>query len=316
MSFGIGDTIMEQKQLDELDESFFNEEFIDDEPLATVVEKAEQKEQKEKKAAVKKTKPAKTTKSSVPPMKEDGYIDLTEEAEDDQFSTHSKPEPIPAEIEIKPAVSKQKKETLKEKKPIETSSPVNPWAEEKKDEEEKSLFGEISTWKVLTGIAVVLLLLAIITQGFKASQPTADVISAPAAASLKTADTKPVLAANNVTIAKNVTKSNTTVSTAKNSLPSPSFGVTAPNTNKQIFLTAKKWHFSPQNIVVERGTKVLLTIIPENVHFVFSLPKLGITKEITETTTVEFTVKDTGSFEYLCSSCEEWRGMTGMLRVE
>lgn len=81
-------------------------------------------------------------------------------------------------------------------------------------------------------------------------------------------------------------------------------------------LTAKKWLFSPHKLTVKRGDKVVLTINPDGLDFTFALPGYGISKEISGRTMLEFTANKAGTYEFLCSSCEEWRGMTGTLVVE
>ncbi|MDP3733860.1 MAG: cupredoxin domain-containing protein [Nanoarchaeota archaeon] len=101
--------------------------------------------------------------------------------------------------------------------------------------------------------------------------------------------------------------------------------VTAPvNTEEEVIaggaareftLTAKKWLFSPQELTVKSGEKVVLTIVPEGLEFTFAIPELGVEKQVSGTTMVEFTASKPGEFEFSCSSCESWRGMTGTLLV-
>jgi|SaaInlStandDraft_4_1057021.scaffolds.fasta_scaffold16076_2 protein-disulfide isomerase len=85
---------------------------------------------------------------------------------------------------------------------------------------------------------------------------------------------------------------------------------------KMVPVTAKKWMFGPNKIVVEKGNVVQLNIIPQGVEFTFAVPAFGIEQEITGATMVELTADKVGTFEFKCSSCEDWRGMTGTLVVE
>lgn len=81
-------------------------------------------------------------------------------------------------------------------------------------------------------------------------------------------------------------------------------------------LKAKKWMFDPNKIKVQKGNKIKLNIVPDGLKFTFSAPDFGIEKEIDGVTTLEFTADKTGTFDFQCSSCEEWRGMAGKIVVE
>ncbi len=85
---------------------------------------------------------------------------------------------------------------------------------------------------------------------------------------------------------------------------------------KMVPITAKKWMFGPNKIVVGKGDLVQLNIIPQGLEFTFSLPGFGVEQQVAGPTMVEFTADKVGSFEFKCSSCEDWRGMTGTLVVE
>lgn len=138
---------MEQKQLDEIDESYFGEEFIEEEtPEEQMVLKAkhERKALAAKRLAEKAAKETakKAVAKKIDPIKVETY--------------HDEPVTIkPAKEELKPVIST--------KDPIETAKPVNPWASE---EPETGFFKDASTWKALTGIVLILLILSILTQGF------------------------------------------------------------------------------------------------------------------------------------------------------
>lgn len=175
---------MEQKQLDELEESF-GEEFIEDEPLNSeqvgseidwLEPELDSKSRKLKKAkkllskknsekteknTAKKVEEKKKSKESDEefyfPKKKEFNFSAKEDKATDKLNEKPKEEEF---IEIKPA---------KESVSLETSSPVDPWAEEG---ESSGLFKEASTWKAITGIAVILLIFSIFTQGFDFSEKT------------------------------------------------------------------------------------------------------------------------------------------------
>ena len=84
-----------------------------------------------------------------------------------------------------------------------------------------------------------------------------------------------------------------------------------------VSLNAKRWRFTPSEFSVSKGDAVQLTIVPENLNdFTFSIEELGVEEVISGETVINFVASKTGSFEYSCSSCEEWRGMSGTLIVE
>jgi heme/copper-type cytochrome/quinol oxidase subunit 2 len=85
---------------------------------------------------------------------------------------------------------------------------------------------------------------------------------------------------------------------------------------KEVTLAAKKWLFTPDKFTVNRGDQVKLTIQSPNLAFTFEVPGLGVSKEISGTTIVEFTANQAGSFDFSCGSCESWRGMTGKLTIQ
>lgn len=90
----------------------------------------------------------------------------------------------------------------------------------------------------------------------------------------------------------------------------------AATQTREFTINAKKWLFSPNELTVTKNDNVKLTIIPSELEFTFSLPELNVEKEIAGNTIIEFTASKSGSFEFKCSSCEDWRGMTGTLVVE
>ncbi|MBI2102668.1 hypothetical protein HYT55_02420 [Candidatus Woesearchaeota archaeon] len=237
---------MEQKQLDEMDESFFAEEYIEEEvldedfldeldakeakvnsgkgnPFASAVNSSSRQEEKEKKEKptlrkLKETKPLKTVSSKVD-VKASPKADLKkkEEALMDEIVITPVKSAAPVKEEklsekknseknspsVEPRVSEAK--TDKTPKYVESAPPVDPWADEKKGKEFKNtaqakssaevksspdngLFKDVSTWKALTGITIILLLFSVFTQGFQFSEKT--VLAAGPQLTLKEAETK------------------------------------------------------------------------------------------------------------------------------
>ena len=118
----------------------------------------------------------------------------------------------------------------------------------------------------------------------------------------------------NTSSTTNVTKSDTTATESTVSeAPATSTVKTVP---RQVSLGAKKWRFSSEKVTVKQNDHVLLTIRPESLEFTFAIEELGVEKVVSGTTVIEFDALEKGMFEFSCSSCEEWRGMTGTLVVE
>lgn len=97
----------------------------------------------------------------------------------------------------------------------------------------------------------------------------------------------------------------------------------AATTNQQFTITAKRWSFTPNLIAVKKGENVKLTVILDKsvpafalAQINFAVPGLQLEKTVTDSVDVEFTASQQGSFEFKCSSCEDWRGMTGTIVVE
>ncbi|MBT4539526.1 thioredoxin domain-containing protein [Candidatus Woesearchaeota archaeon] len=97
-------------------------------------------------------------------------------------------------------------------------------------------------------------------------------------------------------------------------VPTPTPVITGET--KEITLQAKRWLFNPQDVTVNKGDHVVLTIKPENLAFTFGLESFDVEEDVDGQTVVEFTADKSGDFVFTCSSCEDWRGMTGMLTVE
>lgn len=177
-----------------MDESFL-EEFVDDDHQTKEVKKTESSGKKSKSAAVKSSQ---FKKSSVKKTAAKDGVKGTEKKSDEEKHPRMEGKSIIVENIIDNVENKKeaKKETVeirpaKEKVPIETSKPVDPWADEKKD---SGLFTEVSTWKAITGVVLILLIFSIFTQGFRFSeQASMGVTGAGAAAiSLSEAETKAV----------------------------------------------------------------------------------------------------------------------------
>jgi plastocyanin len=401
---------MEQKQLDELDESFFSEEFIDDEPLDITKPVSSAVKEKTDKKSLKKSKLTKTNKST----STSDSIKSSNNFEVDFDSLEGEKE----EIEIKPVKVKEttkSKETNNTKStskaPVETSSPVNPWANED-EKKEPSFFEETSTWKVIAGILGILFIFSVkessltsaqaqektlayvnnnllrppfvaearnttqvdslykvslsvadqnfdtyltkdgkylFLQGFDTSTPLKGAASslkeeqsvpksAPAKSELKPASTieeptKDSLSSTpqsstsqnssssenkvETKIEPKVTyQAETTASSSTSKTSTTQVTSTTSSSKKELTITAKKWFFSPSKLTVNKGDKVILTIFPENLDFTFSIPELKVEKEIKGKTVVEFTASQSGSFDYSCGTCEDYRGMSGILTVE
>lgn len=92
--------------------------------------------------------------------------------------------------------------------------------------------------------------------------------------------------------------------------PPPSLGPV------KLSLNAKKWVFSPVELKVQQGSEVELTIVSDGLDFTFSISDLEVEEDVSGTTVVKFTADEAGSYEFKCSSCEDWRGMKGILKVE
>lgn len=213
---------MEQKQLDEMDESFFAEEYLEEgildedfldeldakeakvnsskgNPFASAVSSSEEKNKKEKPVLrkLKETKPVKA--AAKVEMKAATKVDLKkkeEELMDEIVITPVKAaSPVKEEKNMEKKASEKasavehKLEAKTEKAPkyVESAPPVDPWADEKKVKEVKTttqakaapemktasqegIFKDVSTWKALTGITIILLLFSVFTQGFQFSE--------------------------------------------------------------------------------------------------------------------------------------------------
>lgn len=81
-------------------------------------------------------------------------------------------------------------------------------------------------------------------------------------------------------------------------------------------ITAKRWLFSPHLVTAKRGELVRLTIVPQDMEFTFAIPTLNIEKDVSGRTIVEFTATKEGSYEFTCKSCDDYRGMTGVVIVK
>ena len=129
------------------------------------------------------------------------------------------------------------------------------------------------------------------------------------------AETKPVETAPKET----TPKANTTVEVkpAQTPVEVKPVPVTPPQpANAAYTLEAKKWMFDPNTITVTKGSKVIFTIKPTDLDFTFALPDFKVEKKVAGETKVEFTPDKAGSYKFLCSDCEAFRGMEGTLIVK
>ena len=139
---------MEQKQLDELDESYFGEEFIDEPNF----EEVKVEDVKPKKTVKKKS--TKSSKIVLDKVKED-----KKESKKEEKKVEDK-----VEDKVENQVEELKEPTKDPMKKVETKPLIDPWEDE---EDESGFFKEVSTWKAITGIVVILLVFSVFTQGFQ-----------------------------------------------------------------------------------------------------------------------------------------------------
>ena len=80
-------------------------------------------------------------------------------------------------------------------------------------------------------------------------------------------------------------------------------------------LQARKWRFLPNQLTVNQGDSVELTITSD-FDFTFGISDLGVSQPVSGVTTVSFDASQSGEFEFSCSDCDSFRGMTGTLVVK
>ena len=464
---------VEQKQLDEIDESYFGDEFIEDdfikvEPIRKEDEIEEIKiesvedtsssvdnvEVKPKKRT-RKTKASKVTEIKADDKEGDKLNnnvglsnDNKEDLADDKVEVKDKEETVKESIKANESVKVREPIEVEETKTVDPDRDIktnnvsnlgkssetspsdksdnksnvdfNPWDD--KSNSEKGMFMEASTWKAITGIAIILLVFSIFTQGFQFSdngdgltgavtgqeitvnqaeekvlsyvntqllQPpfVAEVVKTSESNNLflltlsiageeidsyltkngrlffpqgfdlsnsvveetnteesqlddlpevvvqvddeemnndaneNVAEGNDVSEDSEIVIVGDDTNDDTLepvvdeleVDNSEVNEPEPVVDVTG---SKKVSITAKRWLFSPHEFTVNKGDTISLTINPQDLDFTFSIAELGVEKEVSGTTVVEFVANKEGSFEFTCSSCEEWRGMTGTLTVK
>ncbi len=398
---------MEQKQLDEIDESYFGEEFVDEELIAgsnkphpnSKSSNSNFKEDDDIKIepvlSESKSKPksiSKKTAKAVKLVKDASSNKLSvdqKETTNNMFNTANlepkEEKPAAANILYPSELKTEQKnsDNSSGSKPVTDPFTTNSTADSK-------LSGNSTTWKAITGIAVVLLIFSIFTQGFNFSSAATGAAAVGKVISLQQASERVIEYVNSqllqppyVASIKNsketslfyqltldvagqevvsyVTKdgrlffpqaidisgyliiepvneqktkdSGVASAEVSGEVDSSNLnkGISEPATEElvtatpetaiatdstKITLTAKKWLFSPYQIKVKQGQTINLNIEPENLDFTFSISELGVEKEIKGSTVVVFNTDRKGVFQFTCSSCEEWRGMTGSLIVE
>ena len=367
---------MEQKQLDETEDSYFGEEFIDEESLNDEIKIEKVASASSKKEEATATKSASTRKKATSKKKEAAEVEKIEIIEDNE-----------PKIEIQPKVEKFKEEPKSEPA---SSSPVDPWADDHADEE--SLFKEVGTWKALSGLLVVLLLFAVFSNGFDFAatgaastdsltladaeakaldfvninllQPPfvaevqssvdagnlykitltvagesvdsyitkdgklffpqgfdiAEVEGAPAnnvepVVELETGteenEPTPTPEPTEVPVEKLPTEQVDTQPDEPEEVPTeePTPVEDTTPASSEATLSYKRWSFNPVDLMVSKG-KVKLTLKQDTSNpdftlagFTFYIPELQVEKEISGTTTFEFTVDKAGEYSFICGSC-------------
>jgi len=267
---------MEQKHLDEVDDSYFGEETIDDDyPVLKVEEKKKEKKEEKKEEKKVNAPAAKPVKAAAPKKKE-------------------VPKVQEEEVQIKPARVDVHKEPIKEvapePEPIITPVIEPQKAEESKPEEKSS--GSV-WWRWLIFALIILAVVAFYTHGFglydnntEAATPTVpeEVTSAPEENSSQVE-----------------TQAGFPVTTDKGT---------------ELTLLAKRWMFDPNTLYVNKGENIHLTIKSTDLDFVFSIPGLNVQQAVSGITLVDFTPTTPGTYKFTCSSCDSWRGMEGQLVVK
>lgn len=358
---------MEQKQLDEIDDSYFGDEFIEEKEVKVEdfkddgikIEPVRTETAVEEKAKKKTTKKAKMSKDSrvehtiKPEIK-------TEIVKEDRKEANKKKDELKFKVDagVRDEVPK-----------------INPW----KDEVDKKPASEASTWKAVAGIAVILLIFSVFTQGFNFSEKSFGLTGSAVGNQISVNEAEktvfnyvntkllePPYLAEVVEVVEAGNLYRVTLDIAGETVDSyltkdgklffpQGFEVTgmvglpdlagaedkeepatteepveaaasADNTEnmpeavetevKEVSLTAKKWLFTPNLVTVNQGDKVKLIIEPQGLDFTFVIPELGVEEQVSGITTVEFTASELGEFKFSCSSCEEWRGMSGTLIVK
>ncbi len=315
---------MEQKQLDELED--YTEEFIEDEtPEEHMVLKA----RRERKALAMKRLTEKAAKDMAEKEKE---ALRTVKSTSKMKATEVKMEPIKVETytddEIMITPVKEELKSVKTAPPVEVSTPINPWAGEEKKEEgnrDTGFFQDVSTWQAFTGILIILLIFSVFTQGFQFKAEGVEIQGvtdsekggeeAAAVVGQESSEEKNVESAVTTPVTNSTDATTSDIQSAE-SKESEVVVSTIKTVPRQVSLGARKWRFSSEKIVVKQNDHVILTVRPESMTFTFAIKDLDVEKEVSGITVIEFDALEKGTFGFSCSSCEEWRGMTGTLIVE
>src|SRR3989344_3098198 len=425
--------VMEQKQLDEMDESFFAEEYMEEDVLSedfldeldakekTMNPKKENpfasaldspQEEKSRKVPSRKLRESKILKTAT--AKAEPKVSVKAEVKKPQYEVIITPVKAIAPVRAVPLKKerkhleksafeqKEKAEAKTETKPekttkyVEPTPRVDPWADNKRDSkkevktevknspelktsDDSGLFKDVSTWKALTGITIILLLFSVFTQGFQFTEKTAllgQELSLAEAETLVTSYVnenllRPPFVAEVVAAAEVAGLYQITISVAGQTVDSyltkdgkmffpqgldtsvqlgsvvdsPEQNVptsvsppvqenspiesppepyvlasppaeTGASQAVEVTLAAKRWLFDPPLVTVQKGSTVVFNLVPENLDFPFAVLGLGVAQKVSGPTKVTVVADQVGSFEYACSSCDEWRGMKGTLVVK
>ncbi|MFH0701861.1 MAG: cupredoxin domain-containing protein [Candidatus Woesearchaeota archaeon] len=329
---------MEQKHIDEMENSFFGEETIDDDyPILKVEEKKEEKK-KEKKdikekefkefKEEKKAAPIKTIKSTpqihisnvskpVRPKEPEWETEREEEilitparmnmplkevVKENKFEAKSEYKPL-----VKPEIKPENKPEFKPLPPI-PELKSTPSADPDKNKKESVIIegtnlssSEISSgsgWKWFIFLLIIVIIAAFLTHGFGFYSPTVSTN----------------IPGEEISLA-NTTENLNKTTAAIPSTKTPTLPVTTEK-GTELTLLAKRWMFNPNTLYVKAGENIKLTVKATDLDFVFSIPDLGVQSSVSGITLVEFTPAKAGTYTFKCSSCDSWRGMEGKLIVK
>jgi plastocyanin len=287
---------MEQKHIDEMEEdTFLDEELIvDDNDAEEYPVLNTHKKRESKPAAEVSTPKAKPAVAPTPKKKEEEEISIKPAKLDAKLEVPIAKEEPRKEIREK-EVREEKKEDKREEKKEEnkitpTSAPSNDPDKNASTEEPK----KSSWWKWVIAILLIILIAGLYTNwfGYGGDKSNNQVIN-------------PI----NENLTSDIIKDTPTE-------VKPTDQPITPTSNVAYTLEAKKWMFNPNTITVKTGAKVSLTISPVNMELNFAIPEMNLSQKINGDTKVEFVANKAGTYKFICSDCDEYRGMEGNLIVK
>ncbi len=323
---------MEQKQLDEINDQYFGEEFIEEEIIDELKPKEPERERKEspKKLKVTKVTPKKPEMEVYYEEPKFPEIKITPAKERPPLETHAHyplhsagTKPIAKETpkEIPKEMDKSKEAETREKQSFSGHQKSERFLSEKEEpvvriEETAASSNPIekkaSGWKWFFRLVILVILVILVVRAAKYWGDD----NVP----LDLSDTLPDTNLNTTPIIQSNTSLNTAAVSSDANQTAQNETKTSLNQTKapaEFTLTAKRWLFEPNKIKANKGDKIKITLLnPEQLKFRFEIKELGVAKDISaETTIFEFAANNNGTFKYRCSSCEAWRGMEGTLVV-